>query len=107
MNLQVASGGTSQTPPIPMRAKHLPQNQTHMGLDLAGNSPIELFGASRGPGERLASVKTHERRRNLLPKFMPISFFQACISFLRCYKRPGASIRQILVHTGMLPCLVP
>ena len=33
--------------------------------------------------------------------------FQACISFLRCFSKPGAPIRRILVCTGMLPCLVP
>ena len=33
--------------------------------------------------------------------------FQACISFLRCFRTPGAPRRKILVHTGMLPCLVP
>ena len=33
--------------------------------------------------------------------------FQACISFLTCFRTPVAPIRKILVHTGMLPCLVP
>ena len=33
--------------------------------------------------------------------------FQACISFLRCFRTPGAPRRIILVYAGMLPCLVP
>ena len=33
--------------------------------------------------------------------------FQACITLLRCFRTPVAPIRKILVHIGMLPCLVP
>ena len=44
---------------------------------------------------------------NYLPKFLPISFFQARISFYRCFGTFGPPIRKLSMYTGMLPCLVP
>ena len=46
-------------------------------------------------------------RGNVLPKFMPISFFQACISFLRFFSIRDTRTKKIQVYTGMLPYLVP
>ena len=59
------------------------------------------------PGKQDHKISPYERRQKLLPKLMPISTFQACVSFLRCIKTPGAPKTKILVYTGMLPCLVP
>ena len=47
----------------------------------------------------------YERRRKSITEIHADLFFQACISFLRCFRTPVAPTREILVHTGMLPCL--
>ena len=53
-------------------------------------------------------IKSYEqRRRKFITNIHADLVFQACILFLRCFGTPGAPIREILVHTGMLPCLVP
>ena len=42
------------------------------------NPPFPWSWSVRGP---------YERRRNLLPKFMPISFFKRVSRFLRCFRK--------------------
>ena len=51
--------------------------------------------------------RIYERQRIFITKIHANLVFQACISFLRCFRTPGAPTRKLLVHTGMLPCLVP
>ena len=53
------------------------------------------------------TIPLYERRRKFVTYIHANLVFQACISFLRCFRTPGAPIRKILVHTGMLPCLIP
>ena len=50
-------------------------------------------------------VKTYERRRKT--KIHADLPFQACISFLRCFRTPGSPRRIILGHAGMLPLSCP
>ena len=45
-------------------------------------------------------------RPNMLAKFMLISLFRR-VSRFWCFRTPGAPITKILLHTGVLPCLVP
>ena len=52
-------------------------------------------------------MPSYERRRKFITKTHADLVFQAYILFLRCFRTLGAPIRKILVHTGMLPCLVP
>ena len=50
---------------------------------------------------------TDERRRKFVTQMHADLVFQACISFLRCFRTPVAPTSEILVYTGMLPWLVP
>ena len=49
-------------------------------------------------------VHSDERQRKFITEIHAHLVFQACISFLRCFRTPGAPIRKI-VHAGMLPTL--
>ena len=44
----------------------------------------------------LSGVSSHEQRQKFINKFYANLILQACISFLRCFRTPGASIRKII-----------
>ena len=73
------------------------------GIDLQASFSKTVFFAVIG----FSSPKTHERPRKFVTQIHADLVFQACISFLGCFRPPVALITKILVYTGMLPCLVP
>ena len=55
----------------------------------------------------MSQKASYEQRRKLLAQIPANLVFQACISFLRCFRASGTPTREILVYPGMLPRLVP
>ena len=58
-----------------------------------------------GGSGKTSLFQTYERRRKLFTLIPANLVFQACISFYRCFETFGPPRREILVYTGMLPCL--